>query len=91
LDVLGVDVLEDAKRRHGDLSKSLDMWRSIATRATWKNLLEVRQTWRDTDAVAGKTIFNIKGNSYRLITTINYQTQVLVVEKVLTHAEYSKG
>lgn len=37
------------------------------------------------------TVFNIKGNAYRLITEINYQTGRVFLRYVLTHAEYSKG
>jgi mRNA interferase HigB len=41
---------------------------------------------------AGKfTVFNIKGNAYRLITEINYRTGRIFLRLVLTHAEYSKG
>jgi mRNA interferase HigB len=37
------------------------------------------------------TVFNIKGNAYRLITEINYHTGTIFLRHVLTHAEYSKG
>jgi mRNA interferase HigB len=37
------------------------------------------------------TVFNIKGNSYRLITEINYRYGRLYIRYVLTHAEYDKG
>jgi mRNA interferase HigB len=36
------------------------------------------------------TVFNIKGNTYRLITIIEYQRGVIQVREALTHAEYSK-
>lgn len=42
------------------------------------------------DYVGGKTVFNIKGNNFRLITTINFTLATVFVQKVLTHAEYSK-
>jgi len=37
------------------------------------------------------TIFNIKGNAYRLITEINYKTGKIFIRHVLTHAAYRKG
>ena len=42
---------------------------------------------------AGKqyTIFNIKGNSYRLIVKIEYRFQMIYIKHVLTHTEYDKG
>jgi mRNA interferase HigB len=63
----------------------------VAREANWKNLNELRLTWRNTDCVKGKTIFNIKGNRYRLIATVNYLSQTIVLSTLLTHEEYSRG
>lgn len=52
--------------------------------------MEVRQTCPTADAAGKFTVFNIKGNSFRLITEINYQTGRIFIRNVLTHAEYSK-
>jgi len=35
-------------------------------------------------------IFNIAGNKYRLITEVDYAGILVVVDVVMTHAEYSK-
>jgi mRNA interferase HigB len=86
-----MEVLDKAKRAHGDLTSSVATWLAIAREARWKHLNEVRQTWRNTDCVKGKTIFNIKGNSYRLIATVNYESQTIVLKMLVTLAEYSKG
>ena len=66
-------------------------WYRIAKKANWKNLMEVRRELPTGDAVEKFTVFNIKGNAYRLVTEINYQTGRIFVRHVLTHAEYSKG
>ena len=71
--VLGIEVINQAITKHGDLENPLKAWLSIAKRAAWKNLVDVRQTWRDTDCVDGDTIFNIKGNRYRLYALVNYE------------------
>ncbi len=52
--------------------------------------MELRQTWRGTDFAGGETIFNIKGNSYRLFALVNYEAQTIIVRRLVTHAEYDK-
>ena len=53
-------------------------------------LVDVRKTFGTADAVGNCTVFNIKGNSYRLITWISYQTKKVFIKHVFTHADYSK-
>ena len=82
--------MDDAIRRHSDLRPAIAAWLTIASAATWRNLIEVRKTWRATDGVKERTIFNIKGNKYRLLAIVNYESQTLIVKDLVTHAEYTK-
>ena len=68
----------------------LDAWFRIAKKAVWKNITDVRKTFSTADAVGTCTVFNIKGNAYRLIVWINYETQKIFIKHVLTHADYDK-
>ena len=63
--------IKEAVARRGDLEVPLDVWFRIAKKAEWKNLADVRKTFSTADAVGKWTVFNIKGNRYRLITEIN--------------------
>ncbi|MGH9709079.1 MAG: type II toxin-antitoxin system HigB family toxin [Candidatus Acidiferrales bacterium] len=83
--------LLEAAERHRELAGPLDIWYRIAKKAEWQNLLELRRVFPSADAVGRFTVFNMKGNNYRLITEINYRTQKIFLRHVLTHAEYSKG
>ncbi|TVP59541.1 MAG: type II toxin-antitoxin system HigB family toxin [Nodularia sp. (in: Bacteria)] len=76
---------------HADAEIPLDVWYRVAKSADWQNMIEVRKTRPDADFVDGYTVFDIKGNDYRLITEINYKTQIILIRKVLTHSEYSKN
>lgn len=89
--VVNVGILAQAKRTHGDLDSPLSSWLKIAEQSMWTCLNDIRKTLPKTDAVDGKFIFNIKGNNYRLIATINFRSQLLMILKVLTHADYEKG
>ena len=83
--------LLEAAGQHAGLGVPLDAWYRITKKADWHNLADVRLVFPAADAVEGYTVFNIKGNAYRLITEINYRTGRIFLRDVLTHAEYSKG
>jgi mRNA interferase HigB len=52
---------------------------------------EIRQIYPSADIVGKYTVFNIKGNNYRLIAEINYRSQTIFVRYILTHSEYDKN
>lgn len=83
--------LKEAATRHADLEAPLEAWFRIAKKATWRDLSDVRKTFSSADAVGKWTVFNIKGNQYRLILEINYLYGRLYIRHVLTHSEYSRG
>ena len=58
--------------------------------ADWGNLIEVQEAYPQTEAVSNFTVFNIKGNRYRLIVSISYKKQIIYIKYILTHAEYDK-
>jgi mRNA interferase HigB len=82
--------LREFAERHADILTPLDDWYKIAKVAQWKNLTEVRQFYPSADLVGNFTVFNIKGNDYKLIVSIDYQKQIIYIKYVLTHAEYDK-
>ena len=83
--------LKEAAEKHSDLAAPLDAWYRIARKAKWMNLADVRKTWASADSVEWYTVFNIKGDDYRLIAEINYLTGRVFLRYVLTHAEYDRG
>jgi mRNA interferase HigB len=83
--------LRDAAERHAEIASPLDAWYRLAKRAEWRSLADVRRLFPSADAVGRFTVFNIKGNGYRLVTEVNYRDGRLYIRHVLTHAEYDKG
>ena len=73
-----------------DVKKQVEDWYTTVTKAEWTNLEDVRLIYRDAEAVGNFTVFNIKGNAYRLIVGIDYESQVIYYKYFLTHAEYDK-
>lgn len=83
--------LLDRAKAHSDCVQQVIEWYNVARQATWRHLSDVRQTYRSADVVGDKTVFNIKGNAYRLIVYIDYDRSVIYIKDLLTHAEYDKG
>ncbi len=83
--------LMEAATRHAGLEAPLDTWYRSAKKAQWKSLTDVRKTYSHADLVGEYTVFNIKGNEYRLIVKIEYKFGLIFIREVLTHEEYSRG
>jgi len=89
--ILGQIALKTAARKHADAANALAMWRAAAAAARWRNFAQLKADFPSVDYVPPFTVFNVKGNKYRLIALIDYAEQIVVVQYVLTHATYSKG
>ena len=67
----------------------LDAWYAEAAKAAWKTSAELKSQYTSASIIsAERVVFNIKGNDYRLVVTINYQFQVLLIKWLGTHKEY---
>jgi mRNA interferase HigB len=75
---------------HPNSETALDTWYRAAKTADWQNFVELRESYPAADLVGIYTVFNIKGNHYRLIVEINYRSGTIFVRDILTHAEYDK-
>jgi mRNA interferase HigB len=82
LHVISRKKLKEAAAQHADLEAPLDVWFRITKRASWRALADVRKTFSSADPAGQWTVFNVKGNKYRLITEINYRFQRVYVRRV---------
>ncbi len=81
------------KEAASDYSDAVEIAKNFAKKvelSSWQNLIEVQADYRNAEAVGNFTVFNIKGNRYRLILSIDYEAQIAYFKYFLTHAEYSK-
>jgi mRNA interferase HigB len=93
--LIGQDVLTKSLKKHPDARTWIFAWVATVEDAEWRSLDDVRRDYPSADGVklASRvvvTVFNVKGNEYRLLTNMNYVAQVVQVLAVLTHAEYDK-
>ncbi len=76
--------------QYPDASKPIEAWFNIVKTADWHNREDVRQIYSSAEAVSNLTVFNIKGNTYRLIVSIDYEDGTIYYKYFLTHAEYDQ-
>ncbi len=70
---------------------ALDAWYHEVERAAWSDPADVKRAYANASIVgAGRVVFNIKGNSYRLVAAIDYRRQVIFVKWIGTHADYDR-
>jgi mRNA interferase HigB len=82
--------LREFCEQHADSCEALDNWYKLTSKAKWANLTEVQSVYSTAEAVVNFTVFNRKGNRYRLIVDIVYSEQTIFIKYILTHAEYDK-
>jgi mRNA interferase HigB len=67
----------------------LNAWYGIVRRMAWNTPADVKQTFGDASVLkGGRMVFNISGNKFRIVTSINYHRQAVYIRFVGTHAEY---
>ena len=89
--VVSVRTLREFWTKHADAEQPLKAWFREAEAARWGSFDEIKARYRSADVLPGnRVVFNIKGNQYRLIVRIHYNTGRLFIRFVGTHAEYNK-
>ena len=66
-------------------------WYQEFIKASFENFNQLKSTYGNASIVSNeRVIFNIKGNDYRLIISINFKRQAAYIIWFGTHSEYDK-
>jgi mRNA interferase HigB len=69
----------------------LKSWFQEASKANWRNSNQIKKDYPSASFLAGnRVVFNIKGNTYRLIVRVNYDYGMVWIRFIGTHAAYDK-
>ncbi len=83
--------LRDFAETHPIAQAPLQGWRRVVERRRYRNFAERKRAFNSVDKVGDYFVFNIAGNSYRLIAAIHFNTQMFYVRSVMTHTEYHES
>lgn len=83
--------LREFWERHADSEQYLKTWYETAMGSNWKTPNDVKKSYANASVLKSERIvFNIKGNSYRLIVKFNFEKQWIFIRFIGTHSEYDK-
>jgi mRNA interferase HigB len=77
-------------RKHPNAKASLERWVVLITENDFDSFLHLTSLFSSADYVKPYTVFNISGNNFRLIAEISYFEKTIIIDSILTHAEYDK-
>ncbi len=92
MNLLNTTKIERAMKKHADARGRLQSWCLEMEQGTWRTPAELKRHYSASASFLGKgvAVFDIKGNSYRLVVRINYQKCNVSVRWFGTHPEYDK-
>lgn len=78
-------------RRHPDAVSQLREWVRVFRRKQYRNHLDVRADFPAADFIGTRrTVFNIRGNAYRLVVDVRYDLGRVYTRHVVTHEVYTR-
>ena len=76
---------------HPTAQPGLAQWYSLMKMGTFQNLAELREVFPSADLVGRVIVFNIGGNSFRLVAAMHFNRQKVYIRAIMTHNDYDKG
>jgi len=89
--IIATKTLRDFWEKHTDAEQAIKSWYKEAAESQWDGPGDIKARYPSADVLPGnRIVFTIKGNKYRLIVKIHYNTGVVFIRFLGTHAEYDK-
>jgi mRNA interferase HigB len=87
--VLNISVVFEFSSTHPDAKGALDSWVAELEEADWQTPIDLKARYPSASVLGGKrVVFNIKGNRYRALVLMDYESQIVIVQAIGTHSEY---
>jgi mRNA interferase HigB len=89
--IFSKSTLREFWETYPDSEQYLKTWYDTAMNSKWKTPNEVKQTYANASILKNsRIVFNIKGNTYRLVAKFNYEKQWIFIRFIGTHTEYDE-
>ncbi len=90
MEVYGEATIARFSRKHPPSRKPLQRFLAIVKQADWPHFAAVRNTFASADYVSGRLVFDIGGNKYRVIASVDFDEKILVIDEVMTRRKYDR-
>ena len=89
--IFAKSTLRDFWEKHPDSEQYLKTWYDTASTSNWESPNDVKKSYANASILKnGRVVFNVKGNSYRLIVRFNFEKQWAFIRFIGSHSEYDK-
>lgn len=70
---------------------ALDAWFAEVSKAAWRSTADVKRLYATASVVsAERIVFNIKGNDYRLVVSVDFEKAIVWIKWIGTHKAYDR-
>ena len=89
--IISRQTLKEFWEKHPDAAQPLQAWYADLRASKWKSPSEIKTVYRNASFVGdNRVVFNIKGNTYRVVAAVQYQFGIVHIRFVGTHEEYDR-
>lgn len=70
---------------------ALDAWFDEASKAAWTSMSDVKRLYASASIInSERIVFNIKGNSYRLVVAVDFARGIVWIKWIGSHEDYDR-
>lgn len=89
--IFSKSTLREFWEKHVGTEQYLKTWYETVKNAEWNSPSDVKFTYASASILKNnRIVFNIKGNSFRLVAKFNFEKQWVFIRFIGTHNEYDK-
>jgi mRNA interferase HigB len=89
--IFAKSTLREFWEKFPDSEQYLKTWYDTAMNSNWKSPSDVKQTYANASILKdSRIVFNIKGNTYRLVAKFNFEKQWIFIRFIGSHKEYDR-
>jgi mRNA interferase HigB len=79
------------QKDHAALKAALDAWFAEVRKARWRSTADIKRLYATASIVtAERVVFNVRGNSYRLVVSVDFEKGIVWIKWLGTHRDYDR-